>query len=119
MSGTQQAHPAHGNKNQQWEISPMGAGYSIRSVHNGNYVTIESGLADGTVVANPYPVSWVFDASDPEENVWKIGWPNNALCLNMEVVTFCCKVTTHPQEALASLAPRKTGSHWQRRPGPI
>lgn len=48
----------------------MGAGYSIRSVHNGNYVTIESGLADGTVVANPYPVSWVFDASDPEENDW-------------------------------------------------
>lgn len=58
-------------RSEQWEISPMGAGYSIRSVHNGNYVTIESGLADGTVVANPYPVSWVFDASDPEENVWK------------------------------------------------
>lgn len=82
-------------RSEQWEISPMGAGYSIRSVHNGNYVTIESGLADGTVVANPYPVSWVFDASDPEENVWKIGWPNNALCLNMEVVTYVLFAAYH------------------------
>jgi len=76
---------AHGWENQQWEISPLGAGYSIRSVHTGNYVTIESGLANGTtVVANPYPVSWVFDASDCKEDVWKIGWPNNALLFAMD-----------------------------------
>lgn len=78
---------AHGWENQQWEISPLGAGYSIKSVHTGNYVTIESGLANGTtVVANPYPVSWVFDPSDcGKEDVWKIGWPNNALLFDMDM----------------------------------
>ncbi|EDR02526.1 uncharacterized protein LACBIDRAFT_332331 [Laccaria bicolor S238N-H82] len=45
------------------------------------------GLANGTtVVANPYPVSWVFDPSDcGKEDVWKIGWPNNALLFDMDM----------------------------------
>jgi len=69
------AFPEHGWANQQWEFARLGAGYSIRSVHNGQYLTIETSMQD--VVANIFPVSWAFESDTFETDVWRICWPNS------------------------------------------
>lgn len=69
--------PSHGGDNQQvsacgvlllailignilkWELTPLGLGFSIRSLSSGQYLTIEAGIYNGIpIVASPYPVSW-------------------------------------------------------------
>jgi len=69
--------PTHGGDNQQvsacsvllpailinwvlkWELTPLGLGFSIRSLSSGQYLTIEAGIYNGVpIVASPYPVSW-------------------------------------------------------------
>jgi len=70
-------YPAHNGPNQQWEFKPLGRGYSIRDMANGNYLTIEDGLRDGVhIVTSPYPVSWALEAANLEQGMWRIGWPN-------------------------------------------
>lgn len=53
----------------QWEFARLGAGYSIRSVHNGQYLTIETGMQD--VVTNAFPVSWALELDTFEADVWR------------------------------------------------
>jgi hypothetical protein len=55
----------------QWEFTPLGQGYSIRSMYNGHYLTIEDGIQQGTrIIASPYPVSWALEAVDLEQGIW-------------------------------------------------
>lgn len=43
----------------QWQIIPLGAGYCIRNVKSGLYVTVDNSLQeDTTLVTTKYPVSW-------------------------------------------------------------
>jgi len=74
--------PGHGLENQQWHFERLGAGWSIRSVHTGSYLTIEKGLGDRfPVVANAYPVAWAAHEEPSEEedliNI-RIFWPNTS-----------------------------------------
>ena len=47
------------NRVLKWELTPLGLGFSIRSLSSGQYLTIEVGIYNGVpIVASPYPVSW-------------------------------------------------------------
>ncbi|EIW84565.1 hypothetical protein CONPUDRAFT_100750, partial [Coniophora puteana RWD-64-598 SS2] len=48
----------HKGNNQKWEFSPMGAGYSIKCVGPGTYLSCEKEQEGATVVAALNPVSW-------------------------------------------------------------
>ncbi|KAF9002116.1 hypothetical protein BDQ17DRAFT_1357458 [Cyathus striatus] len=74
--------PHHGDTNQQWEIAPLGLGYSMRCVYNDGYVTVDNSLQEGvSIVATPYPVSWELEGDDFELGIWRICWPNGQLVL--------------------------------------
>ncbi|KAF9467500.1 hypothetical protein BDZ94DRAFT_960420 [Collybia nuda] len=63
--------PVHGMLNQQWEVKQLGNGYSICSVLNGHYLTVEKGVYDGAhIIATPYPVSWSVEPFDLERDSW-------------------------------------------------
>lgn len=50
----------------------LGAGYSIRSVHSGHYITVDSGIGDGvSLIASLFPVSWEVEADTFEEGTWR------------------------------------------------
>ncbi|KAF8063232.1 hypothetical protein FPV67DRAFT_233952 [Lyophyllum atratum] len=67
----------HEGPNQKWEFSPLGKGYSIRSLYTGDYITVEDEIYDGvSIVASPYPLSWALEADDFEQGIWRIAWPN-------------------------------------------
>ncbi|KAH0580684.1 hypothetical protein H2248_002171 [Termitomyces sp. 'cryptogamus'] len=69
---------------EQWELSPLGKGYSIQSLHTNDYLTIEDGLSNLTpVVASPYPVSWVLAPFDAIGSIWRITWPNTKLTIGL------------------------------------
>ncbi|TFK38581.1 hypothetical protein BDQ12DRAFT_723412 [Crucibulum laeve] len=70
--------PEHGGGNQQWIFSPLGAGYSIQSVYNGHYLTIENlnPAEPIKVVASKFPMSWALEPDGFEEDVWRICFPN-------------------------------------------
>ncbi|KAH8823359.1 hypothetical protein DL96DRAFT_1617353 [Flagelloscypha sp. PMI_526] len=78
--------PYHGWENQQWDIEPLGAGFSIRSVHSRDYLTLDY-LAPGkdsqnwALVCSPYPVAWEFE---PEGDSWRICWPESELVFSLE-----------------------------------
>jgi len=76
----------HGEGNQQWEFSPLGKGWSIRSVSSGYYLTVEKGLGSGVpLVASEYPVAWNVQpdtASGPD--LFRISWPNTEVTWEMQ-----------------------------------
>ncbi|CAA7264521.1 unnamed protein product [Cyclocybe aegerita] len=72
------AFGSHGGKNQQWEFSRLGPGYSISCLYNGMYMTLGSGISEGgNMIAIPYPVSWAVEADDFEAGVYRIRWPES------------------------------------------
>jgi hypothetical protein len=43
----------------QWELAPMGSGWSIKSVHSGLYLTTAYHSDKRVrIIANEYPVAW-------------------------------------------------------------
>ncbi|EIW78989.1 carbohydrate-binding module family 13 protein [Coniophora puteana RWD-64-598 SS2] len=73
----------HEKNNQKWEISPFGAGYSIKSVTGPieRYVACET---DTSVSTKPYPVSWRIESiSRNEETNFQIVWPNSQLAITL------------------------------------
>jgi len=61
----------HTNIFAQWEFAPLGEGYSIRSLYNGHYLTIEEGIHDGVrIIASRYPTSWALEVNDFEKGTW-------------------------------------------------
>lgn len=56
----------------QWELERLGPGYTIRSLYNGAYITLESGIASGaTIIGTPYPVSWAVEPDDWEAGIYR------------------------------------------------
>lgn len=56
----------------QWKFEPLGPGYSIRSLSNGSYMTVEAGIGNGVpIVGSPFPVSWELEADRSERGVWR------------------------------------------------
>lgn len=48
----------------QWEIIPLGAGYAIRSIRRGTYITVDNSLEEEAfVVASDFPVAWDIQVS--------------------------------------------------------
>lgn len=48
----------------QWEIIPLGAGYAIRSIRKGTYVTVDNALEEESfVIATDFPVAWDIEVS--------------------------------------------------------
>lgn len=48
----------------QWEIVPLGAGYAIRSIRKGAYVTVDNALEEGSfVIVTDFPVAWDIEVS--------------------------------------------------------
>jgi len=77
--------PAHGRDNQQWELTPLGHGFSIRSLSSGQYLTIEAGIYNGVpIVASPFPVSWVVQVDVHDKETVHIGWPNSHYIIELE-----------------------------------
>lgn len=65
-------HPSSNYFDCKWEVKPLGAGYSIRSVLNGRYLTVENGANDGAhIIATPYPVSWSVEPFYAERESWR------------------------------------------------
>ncbi|KAF9269186.1 hypothetical protein L218DRAFT_994099 [Marasmius fiardii PR-910] len=62
--------------NQQWIFERLGAGYSIRCVRNGAYlsVNLRNGVGE-SIEASFYPVSWELQVFDLQNNIYWIGWP--------------------------------------------
>ena len=70
-------YPKHSGKNQQWELSQFGAGFSIRSLlsssngEEGLYLSLgDWGGSSEPVVLSPFPVAWdIRVAGDPTQDV--------------------------------------------------
>ncbi|EIW77949.1 carbohydrate-binding module family 13 protein [Coniophora puteana RWD-64-598 SS2] len=78
------AYGKHESDNQKWEFSPLGAGYSIKGMHSGTYLTCETVQMNATIIATPYPVSWsVENISGKQEPTVRIVWPNSPLAMTL------------------------------------
>ncbi|KAI0315945.1 hypothetical protein OF83DRAFT_1061200 [Amylostereum chailletii] len=86
----------HGWENQQWEFSKLGAGFAIRNIRNGGYLSIADfgALAregGAPVVATSFPMSWDVEAQsidsglEEEEGdaLIRIRWPESNLFLGL------------------------------------
>lgn len=61
---------------EQWEISHLGEGFSIRSVSSGKYLTIEAGIYNGVPIAvSGFPVSWMIELSATGETLELVDYP--------------------------------------------
>jgi hypothetical protein len=68
----------HGKGNQQWELAPLGKGWTIKSVSSGLYLTIEKGIGAGVpIVASEYPVAWNMQAEHGDPGLVRICWPGS------------------------------------------
>lgn len=79
---------SHDGDNQRWEFATLGAGYSIRSVYNGSYLSIDfKALHDlrPHVVASSFPVSWDVKLYDADNGVYRIRWPNSEYVFSMDI----------------------------------
>ncbi|KAF9467499.1 hypothetical protein BDZ94DRAFT_960432 [Collybia nuda] len=101
-------HPAHGMLNQQWEVVPLGSGYSFRSILNGHYLTLEKGAHEGAhIMATPYPISWSVEPFYLERESWVIAWPNAPLVFDLH------RGSNKPGETI-HLCPRRPVEFCQR-----
>ncbi|SJL01095.1 uncharacterized protein ARMOST_04411 [Armillaria ostoyae] len=78
--------PGHDGDNQRWEFATLGAGYSIRSVYNGSYLSIDFKTLHEPrphVVASSFPVSWDVKMYDAENGVYRIRWPDSEYVFSM------------------------------------
>ncbi|KAF8879571.1 ricin B lectin domain-containing protein [Infundibulicybe gibba] len=74
----------HGGLNQQWEFTPLGAGFSICSKFCGQYLTVDGGINQGVaVIGSSYPVSWALEPDDFDEHIWRITWPNTPFLVDL------------------------------------
>ncbi|KIJ65357.1 carbohydrate-binding module family 13 protein [Hydnomerulius pinastri MD-312] len=63
---------------QKWEISPLGAGHSIRNVKTGKYLSVKSISREALIVASDFPASWhIKEVHVTEESAafYEIRWP--------------------------------------------
>jgi len=63
---------------QKWEVSPLGAGHSIRNLKTGKYLSVKTLTKDAHIVASDYPVAWyIREVRVNEENATfcEIRWP--------------------------------------------
>ncbi|KAK0191632.1 hypothetical protein F5146DRAFT_1049676, partial [Armillaria mellea] len=69
-------YPCHEGKNQQWEFATLGAGYSIRNVRNGTYMSIDfkenSAEYRPQVVASPFPAVFYVKLHESADGVYRI-----------------------------------------------
>jgi len=82
----------HQNGNQKWEFDPLGAGYSVKCIHSGRYLTCERVQVGAPVIATPYPVSWGVEAIVGKQGLaFRIMWPNSPLAITLD--SSCPKTT--------------------------
>ncbi|PBK65585.1 hypothetical protein ARMSODRAFT_1022041 [Armillaria solidipes] len=69
-------YPCHEGKNQQWEFATLGAGYSIRNVRNGSYMSIDfketSQEFRPQVVASLFPAVFYVKLHEAADGVYRI-----------------------------------------------
>lgn len=78
--------PPKENEMQKWEVSPLGAGHSIRNLKNGKYLSVKSLSKDAPIVASDYPVAWfIREVRVNEENAafYEIRWPMTDIMLEL------------------------------------
>ncbi|EIM84730.1 uncharacterized protein STEHIDRAFT_158446 [Stereum hirsutum FP-91666 SS1] len=105
------SYTKHSLDNQMWQIIPLGAGYCIRNVKSGLYVTVDNSLQeDTTLVATKYPVSWdiivkggITQRSEDGVTV-VVKWPESDLFIGSKDKTLNTKLT------LMKAASQKTAS---------
>ncbi|SJL08067.1 uncharacterized protein ARMOST_11426 [Armillaria ostoyae] len=73
--------PGHDGKDQKWKFAKLDVGYSIQSVYDDSYLSIDfedSGLhqIQPRPVASSFPVIWDVKLADNGE--YKIRWPNSS-----------------------------------------
>ncbi|KAG1881098.1 hypothetical protein F4604DRAFT_462862 [Suillus subluteus] len=64
---------------QKWEIAHLGAGYSIRNMQTGTYISVKGLQKDAAVTAGHFPVAWqLITVKNDDENVEmiEIRWPH-------------------------------------------
>lgn len=75
----------HGHANQQWEFLPLGKGWSIKSLSNNLYLTVEKELGSGVpIIASEYPVSWTVEVDSSNVGLVRILWPNSETVWEMQ-----------------------------------
>lgn len=52
----------------QWELTALGAGFAIRSVYNGAYLSIDLGSERKNIVGTMFPVSWDIRGLDSKQS---------------------------------------------------
>ncbi|KAK0227040.1 hypothetical protein EDD85DRAFT_958283 [Armillaria nabsnona] len=69
-------YPCHEGNNQQWEFATLGAGYSIRNVRNGSYMSIDFKESfpefRPQVVASPFPAVFYVKLHETDDGVYRI-----------------------------------------------
>ncbi|KAJ3547396.1 hypothetical protein NM688_g5408 [Phlebia brevispora] len=101
--------PPHHGPNQQWLFTPLGEGYTIRSVSSGLYLTVENSILDNAgIVASPFPVTWKIKAAyEGGELYLRIFWPSESFSFDLENGTPGTKVQ------LASYKPDEARQLWR------
>ncbi|KAF9260006.1 hypothetical protein L218DRAFT_622310 [Marasmius fiardii PR-910] len=68
----------------KWTFDRFGAGYSIRSVRNGAYLSVNRRDPIGKPIESGfYPVSWELQAYDLQNNIYQIAWPGSGLVFDL------------------------------------
>ncbi|KAI0065086.1 hypothetical protein BV25DRAFT_1799019, partial [Artomyces pyxidatus] len=82
----------HGWENQQWEWSPLGAGYTIRSVQSQAYLAVDNfnNIQNGRaapIVTSSFPACWdmeILTDDDDDDGIYaRIRWPHSDLALGL------------------------------------
>ncbi|KAF8968533.1 hypothetical protein BDZ97DRAFT_1915985 [Flammula alnicola] len=113
------AYGGHDGENQKWEFTRLGPGFSIRSLFNGAYITLESGIIEGaTMIASAYPVSWAVEVDDFEAGIYRIRWPNSPFIFDWpegtgHIVQLCNRYPFKTTR-LWRLVPVKSDAHLKR-----
>ncbi|KAJ8079549.1 hypothetical protein PM082_011136 [Marasmius tenuissimus] len=81
------AFPEHGEEasNQQWNFERLGAGYSIQSMRNSAYLTVNSARpANNPIEASLFPVSWEIEVYDLQNSTYRIRWPGSRAVFDLK-----------------------------------
>ncbi|KAF9072622.1 hypothetical protein BDP27DRAFT_1320294 [Rhodocollybia butyracea] len=79
------AYSFHGGQNQQWEVMPNGAGFAIRSVLNGAFISldIDNDKKIREVVVTAFPIIWNISSAEGTSQ-HRIYWADSSLAFTFK-----------------------------------
>lgn len=78
--------PPRDDSSQQWEIAPLGAGYTIRNMQTSTYISVKGIVDNVAVFAGHFPAAWQFTTvkvDDENAEMIEIRWPHTGYMFDL------------------------------------